>query len=360
VTRAALALIAALGCSSCLIPRYIGQAAVGELDLLARARPIDDVIDDPDVPLAVRELLGEIPRIKAFARAKGLNITRNYNTYSDLGRDYAVYFVGAAERLSFTPRRWCFPIAGCFAGLGWFSEEEAVEFRERMEAEGYDAWARPAAAFSTGGWFPDPLLNSMLPDGDPRTADELTGFADLANVFLHESVHATVFIPDEIYFNEGLAEYVGDALADELLVETYGATSFEVGVYRETQEWRDRYVRRQLEAYDELKKLYDSDRPDAEKLTIKARILERLKQDLGMRRRPNNASLVETRVYLASYDGFREVAKACGSPAGLLAAAKTVRRSDFTSALQEDLTPVLAKMRAHCLSSEKVAGGSLN
>jgi len=352
-----LAAAALLG--GCLMPRYIGQAAVGELDLLGRARPIDAVIADPDVPLAVRELLGEIPRIKSFARRKGLTVTRNYNTYTDLGRDYAVYFVGAAERLSFTPRRWCFPIAGCFAGLGWFSEEDAIEFRDQMEREGYDAFARPAAAFSTGGWFPDPLLNSMLPDGDPRTSDEETGFADLANVFLHESTHATVFIPDEIYFNEGLAEYVGDALADELLVETYGPVSLEVAIYRETQSWRDHYVRRELDAYAALKKIYDSSMTVDAKLRAKRRIIDELMVDLGLRRRPNNASLVETRVYLASYDGFAAVRKACGSTERLLAAAKTVRRSDFKSALQEDLTPVLRKMQRRCLSAEKVARGSL-
>jgi predicted aminopeptidase len=345
-----VALTAALA-SGCLMPRYVGQAACGQLDLLARARPIEEVIADPAVPLRIRELLVEIPSIKAFAAAHGLTITRNYRTYSDLGRDYAVYFVGAARRLSFEARTWCFPIAGCFTGLGWFDEDDAVAFRDRLEREGWDAFARPASAYSTGGWFPDPLLSSMLPDRDPRTADETTGLAELANVFFHESVHATVFIPDQPYFNEGLAEYVGDALTDDLLVARFGALAPEVAAWRGLQAWRAARVTRELEAYDELKALYDSDLPDAQKLARKDAILTRLQQDLALRRRPNNASLVEVRVYLASYQGFAAVHQACGSAEAMIRAAATVRRADFGQAVQDDLAPVLARMRAACAAA---------
>jgi predicted aminopeptidase len=334
--------------AGCLMPRYLAQAAGGQLDLLARARPLDEVIDDPDVPLAIRELLVEIPSIKAFAIRAGLTITRNYRTYADLGRDYAVYFVGAAPPLSLAPLTWCFPIAGCFTGLGWFDEDDAIEFRDQLIAEGYDAMARPASAYSTGGWFPDPLLSSMLPDGDPRTRDEETGFADLANVFLHESVHATIFIPDEPYFNEGIAEYIGDALTDELLVERHGEGSAEVIAWREWLAWRMARVARELEAYDQLAELYATTLGDEEKLAKKKEIIDALVVDLGVRRRPNNASLVETRVYLASYTGFAEVHRACGSTEALLAAGKRVRRGDFEKDVQEDLSSILAKMKGFC------------
>lgn len=342
------AVVVVLMLGGCLMPRYLGQAATGQLELLTRGRPIEEVIQDPDVPLAIRELLAEVPAIKAFARQKGLNVTRNYEKYVDLGRHYVVYFVGAAPRLSFEARHWCFPIAGCFTGLGWFDEDEAVAFRDQLERDGYDAFARPASAYSTGGWFPDPLLSTMLPDGDPRTADEATGFADLANVFLHESVHATIFVPDQPHFNEGIAEYLGDALADELLVERFGETSAEVIAYRADLAWRADRVRREMETYDALKEVYASDRPDADKLRDKEQLIDALVRDLGLRRRPNNASLVEVRVYLASYEGFASVHAACGSTERLIAAGKTIRRGDFSKDVQEDLGPVLAKMTAAC------------
>jgi predicted aminopeptidase len=359
--RSAAVLTLALALGGCLMPRYLGQAASGQLMLLTRGRPIQKVIDDPDVPIAIRELLAEVPAIKEFAGKKGLTITRNYDKYVDLGRDYVVYFVGAAPRLSFEARKWCFPIAGCFTGLGWFDEQAAVEFRDELEAAGWDAFARPASAYSTGGWFPDPLLSSMLPDGDPRTPDEATGFADLANVFLHESVHATIFVPDEPHFNEGIAEFIGDRLADELLVERFGEGSAEVLAYREELAWREGRFEREMEAYDALEKVYAGKASDADKLAQKQKIIDGLVEDLGLRRRPNNASLVEIRVYLASYEGFARVHAACGSTERLIAAGKTIRRGDFEKEVQEDLAPVLAKMEAACRknkSSEKVARGS--
>ena len=326
---------------------YLAQAAYGQLDLLRKARPIDDAIRDPDVPLAIRALLAEVPAIKAWARQAGLSATRNYNTYVQLDHDYAVYFVGVAPRLSLTPLRWCFPIAGCFTGLGWF-EDDAIAQRDEMEARGFDAMARPASAYSTGGWFPDPLLSTMLPDGDPRTGDEQTGYADLANVVIHESVHATVLVPDQPFFNEGIAEYIGDALADELLVEKFGDDSAEVAAYRADQAWRRTRTERMLKAYKDLEALYASATPDAEKLKAKAAIIDGLVADLGLWHRPNNANLVEVRVYTASYDGFAAVHQACGSLRAMISAGKRLGRGDFEKRLQEDLGPVLDRMKALC------------
>ncbi|MCB9559165.1 MAG: aminopeptidase [Kofleriaceae bacterium] len=345
-TVVAVAVAATVG--GCLMPRYLAQAAYGQLDLLRKARPIDDAIRDPDVPLAIRELLAEVPAIKAWARQAGLSATRNYNTYVQLDHDYAVYFVGVAPRLSLTPLRWCFPIAGCFTGLGWFDEDDAIAQRDEMEARGFDAMARPASAYSTGGWFPDPLLSTMLPDGDPRTGDEQTGYADLANVVIHESVHATVLVPDQPFFNEGIAEYIGDALADELLVEKFGEDSAEVAAYRADQAWRRTRTERMLKAYKDLEALYASATPDAEKLKAKAAIIDGLVADLGLWHRPNNANLVEVRVYTASYDGFAAVHQACGSLRAMISAGKRLGRGDFEKRLQEDLGPVLDRMKALC------------
>ncbi len=343
-------MLLACAAGGCLMPRYLAQASYGQLDLLRRAVPLEDAIADPDLPLVIRELLAEVPGIKAWARAAGLSVTDNYNTYVDLDRDYAVYFVGAAPPLSMKPRRWCFPIAGCFTGLGWFDEDDALHFRDQLIAAGWDAMARPASAYSTGGWFPDPLLSTMLPDGDPRTADEASGFADLANVVIHESVHATVLVPDQMFFNEGVAEYVGDALADQLLVERHGEASPVVVAYRAgLARGRARSVR-MLQTYKELEALYAGSEPDAVKLTRKAAIIDALVADLGIppRRRPNNATLVEVRLYTASYEGFAEVHRTCGSLSALIAAGKRLGRGDFTEKLQEDLGPVLVRMKALC------------
>jgi predicted aminopeptidase len=346
VTRLALLAVVALG--GCLMPRYLAQAGYGQFDLLRRAVPLEDAINDPTLPMPVRELLAEVPGIKAWAKTAGLDVTDNYNTYVDLDRDYAVYFVGAAPPLSLRPRRWCFPIAGCFTGLGWFDEDDAIKHRDELIAAGWDAMARPASAYSTGGWFPDPLLSTMLPDGDPRTADEETGFADLANVVIHESVHATILVPDQPYFNEGIAEYIGDALADQLLVERFGEGAPIVILYRADLVRRRARSDRMLQTFKALEELYASKLPDAQKLAKKAEIIDALVADLNLRRRPNNATLVEVRVYTASYEGFSKVHEACGSLRAMIEAGKRLGRGDFQQKLQEELEPVLVRMKALC------------
>lgn len=338
--RAAAVLAVATVAGGCLMPRYLAQAAHGQLDLMTRARPIEEVIDDPDVPVETRLLLAEVAGIKAYGARSGLNTRRNYNHYVDVGRA-AVWFVGASKPLAFEAKRWCFPIAGCFTGLGWFDHDDAIEHREQLERDGWDAMARPAGAYSTGGWFPDPVVSSMI-DAD------IAPVAELANVVLHESVHATVFIPDQPFFNEGLAEAVGDALTDGWLVERFGPDSQEQADWHAVQADRQARIARQFVAYQALDALYKSDLPDGDKLARKKEILTALADDLGLWRMPNNASLIELRVYQASYQLFGETLAACGGPTPMLRAAGRLGRGDFKQALDEDLAPVLAKVRARC------------
>ncbi len=343
MSRRGLAIVAAaaLAASGCMMTRYLAQAAHGQLDLLARARPIDEVLDDPETPLRTRILLAEIDGIRSFGTRMGLDTGRAYRTFVEVPASGTVWFVGAAQALSFEPRRWCFPIAGCFTGLGWFDERDAVAHRDRLRREGWDAMARPAGAYSTGGWFADPITSSMLsPDDDAH--------AELANVVLHESVHATVFIPDQPYFNEGLAEYVGDAMTDLWLVERFGAGAAEQLAWHAEQVRRSERIARSLAAYGELDVLYKSSRADADKLRTKAGIIDRLADELKLWEKPNNASLVELRVYKASYDGFARVHAACGPVRRMVEVADRLDRKDFTRDLEEDLTAVLAKIERGC------------
>jgi predicted aminopeptidase len=332
----------ALILGGCLMPRYLSQAAYGQLDLLARARPLSEVIADPDVDLRTRTLLAAIPDIKAFGAAVGLDTAHNYDTYVELDSGAAVWFVGASDPVAFEPRQWCFPIAGCFAGLGWFDVDDAFAQRDQLVGAGYDAFARPADAYSTGGWFHDPVVSSMLSDGDDA-------WQWLANVLLHESTHATVFIPDEPDFNEGFAEYIGDHLADDWLVARFGADSEEVASYRADLARHATRTARELAAYVELDALYASAAPRAQKLAKKAAIIDALVEDLNLKERPNNATLIELRVYRAAGDGFAKVQAACGgSLARMIAAGKKLARSDFTDPLQPDLAPVLRHMAELC------------
>lgn len=345
IARAALTLACA-AVAGCQMPAYLAQAASGQFDLLHRARPIDEVLDDPDVPVEIRLRLAELPAIKAFGAAAGLNTRRNYRRYVDVPEGAAVWFVGASKPLAFQAPRWCFPIAGCFTGLGWFERDDAIAHRERLRRDGWDAMARPAGAYSTAGWFPDPVVSTML-DSD------VAPYAEFANVILHESVHATIFVPDQPYWNEGIAEAIGDALTLEWLRDRFGPSSEEEQTWTAVQAWRRARVARELVAYKELEALYASDRPDREKLARKAEIFEALRVDLGMWRTLNNANLIELRLYQASYERFAEVVTACGGARALIAAARKVGAREFDKALDDDLGAALAKTRAGCAAARK-------
>ena len=339
--RLAVCAALALAGSGCLMSRYLAQAGYGQLDLLGKARPIEQVVRDRNTSARVAAMLAEIPEIKQYGRSYGLTINRNYSTYSALGRPAAVWFVGAADPLAFKPRQWCFPIAGCFAGLGWFDEDDGVAHKLALDAEGYDTILRPAAAYSTGGWFPDPVLSTMLGGGN----DALPG---LANVILHESVHATVLVPDEPFFNESFASYVADALTDHWIAVHFGPGSPEDLAWTLGQAIRLPVIARLLDGYRQLKQVYDGNQPRADKLAAKARIIDELVADLHLRRRPNNASLTETRVYNGGITAILDAHRACGDVRRLVLAGKTLTRADFSRTLQDDLTPIGKILAARC------------
>lgn len=342
----AVAVLLALACGGCLYTRYVAQAAHGQFELLGKARPIDKVIADPDTPTRVAMLLAEIPEIKLYGRSYGLHMRKSYETYSSLGRPAAVWFTGGADPVSFKPLKWCFPIVGCFAGLGWFDEDDAVAFEQDLEAKGYDAIVRPASAYSTGGWFPDPVLSTMLGGGDDA-------LPELANVILHESVHATVLVKDEPFFNESLASYVADALTDAWITAHFGPGSPEEIAWTLGQALHLPRVARLLAAYKALKAVYDSSKPRAEKLAAKAKIIDELVADLDMRKRPNNASLTEVRVYNGGAAPLLVAHRMCGDLRSLIDAAKTLKRADFAKPLEDDLTGIGKLLGERCQKSAR-------
>ncbi len=335
--------LGSLASSGCLYTTYVAQAAKGQFELLGKARKIEDVVNDPDTPLRTAMMLAELPAIKDYGRSYGLKIRNNYKHFSALGRPAAVWFTAAADPVAFRPRKWCFPIVGCFAGLGWFNEDDAVKFKLEMEAKGYDAIVRPASAYSTGGWFPDPVLSTMLGNGDDA-------LPELANVILHESVHATVLVNDQPFFNESLASYVADALTDNWIRLRFGPGSPEDVAWNLGQALSLPRVARMLSAYKALKAVYSSNRSRDGKLAEKAKIIDELMADLKMRKRPNNASLTEVRVYSGGAAPLLVAHRKCGDLRTLIDASKTLKRSDFKKKLEDDLTAIGELLAQRCVA----------
>ena len=284
---------------------YLSQATVGQLDLLRRARPIEAVVAASTTSTTTASLLWEVRRIKAFARHRNLAGTDNYERFVDLDRKAAVWVVSACEPLAFTPKTWSFPIAGSFTYLGWFDEQDALTHAAELRAAGLDVYVRGASAYSTLGWFRDPLLSTMLGYGDDA-------MGDLANVVLHESVHATHYVPGQSTFNESLAQFVGDTLTEEYLRARFGEASVEVEAYAQSELRHARYVARMHQAYGELAKVYEGETSDPEKIETKARIIDVLRADLGTERSLNNAALIQFRTYETGRGSFERLFARCG------------------------------------------------
>jgi predicted aminopeptidase len=196
ITLACVAVLA--GCSAVDTADYYWQGASGQLEILSRAKPIDEIIStSPDAKL--KERLERVREIRAFAsRELGLPDNASYTRYSDLGRPYVVWNVFAAPELSLTSKQWCFPIAGCVSYRGYFNEQDAKSEAARLAAAGDDVWVAGVPAYSTLGYFDDPVLSTFI-----RWPD-----TEVARMVFHELAHQVVYVKDDTQFNESFAATV--------------------------------------------------------------------------------------------------------------------------------------------------------
>lgn len=283
---------------------YLWQALRGQVALWNRARPLLEVVADERVSPRVRELLKGVPVIKAFGEKKGLKPTSNYQEFVSLDRPAVVWVVSAAPEFSFDPMKWSFPIAGEFSYLGFFSRERAEAYAGQLRAiGGWDVDVRGASAYSTLGWFRDPVLSTMISDGDEA-------WGELIELVLHESVHATVFVPGQSEFNESLAQFSGEQLAREFLIESQGGapTASAMKAYLQELELgkiREKRLRKLLES---LRALYsDTSLKEVGIRSKKVELIEAARQELGWKRELNNATLVQFETYGSQRWDFSEL-----------------------------------------------------
>ncbi len=192
-----LVLLSAVG--GCSTIGYYYQAARGHLTIVHAARPVDAWLADPKTPDPLRTRLEAARDIRDFAvRDLGLPDNGSYRGYAELGRPYAVWNVVAAAEFSTRPREWCFPVAGCVTYKGWYDERDAERLAEELRADGFDTLVHGVPAYSTLGWFDDPLLSSFL--RYPR--------AEVARLVFHELAHQVAYAPGDSAFNEAFATAV--------------------------------------------------------------------------------------------------------------------------------------------------------
>lgn len=165
---------------------------------MRQRQPIEKLLKDPDLPLDHRQKFELVLKIRPYIQDLGLNVTDNYKTYVDLKRPYVSYLLTVAPQYSLEPMVWRFPFAGQFPYKGFHNPKLADKEAQKYQEKNYDTYIRGVSAYSTLGWFNDPLLSSMLSYTE----------AQLIETVIHESVHATVFIKNNVEFNEQLAVFV--------------------------------------------------------------------------------------------------------------------------------------------------------
>jgi len=185
--------------SACGGLRYYAHVAHGQGELLLSQRPVQKVIADPATKPALARRLELAQQARRFATLKlGLPDNRSYTRYVELGRPYVVWNVFATPRYSVDAVRHCFPIAGCVAYRGYFDDAKAKKEAARLKADGNDVYVGGVSAYSTLGWFADPILSSML-----RWDDD-----ELAGTIFHELAHQQIYVQDDSAFNESFASFV--------------------------------------------------------------------------------------------------------------------------------------------------------
>jgi predicted aminopeptidase len=246
--------------AGCANLRYLAHVAHGQSQLVTQRRPLDDVIAAPatDAALAARLRLAKQAREFAVSQLR-LPDNRSYTTYVDLHRPYVVWNVFATPRYSLDPVQHCFPIAGCVPYRGYFSEVMANTEAARLQAQGDDVFVGGVAAYSTLGWFDDPILSSML-----RWDDD-----ELAGTIFHELAHQLIYVKDDSAFNESLATFV----QRQGLSEWRNARGLPPQNERE-RALDDDFVRLVLDLRERLKQLYASGSADAAMEVEKQRAFE--------------------------------------------------------------------------------------
>jgi predicted aminopeptidase len=274
--------------SGCESLAYYGQAIGGHFKLLSAARPIDTWLTDPATPPDLKQRLETAREIRQFAtRELHLPDNASYTSYADLGRRFAVYNVFAAPRYSVDPKPECFPITGCVAYRGFFSEKEAKAYADKLREQGYDVYVGGVLAYSTLGWFDDPLLSTFI-----RYPD-----AQVARLVFHELAHQLVYAKGDTTFNESFAVVVEDEGVRRWL-EAQGRTA-DLAAFRAAQERKRNLAAHIKETRERLRTIYASKLSPAEMEEQKKAEFDRLRAlyPTFVPAEPNNAFLVSIALY---------------------------------------------------------------
>jgi len=240
----ALTLIVAV-VSGCQEIGFYSQAIKGQYQIFAHQQLIDKLVADPQTPEKLRAKLQLIEQLRAFAKDQlKLPVDGHYRKYVDVHREYVVWNVQAAPQFSLEPRTWWYPLVGSLEYRGYFSEKGATNYGARIAKKGDDVYVDGVEAYSTLGWFKDPILNTFISRSEP----------ELAEVIFHELGHQRVFARGDTDFNEAFATTVGQEGARRWL-RASGKTNL-IEKYEVALRRNDQFVHLIMSTREQLEKIY--------------------------------------------------------------------------------------------------------
>lgn len=254
-----------MGVSACSSLTYYTSLLNGQYELLEKRQPVAELIQSKNVSRNVKDALIISQEMRDFAsRDLLLPDNNSYRSYADIGRDYALWNVIATKEFSLQAKRWCNIFVGCISYRGYFSKAEADSYAAQLHLQGYDTYVAGAKAYSTLGWFDDPLLNTMLYKSEARRA----------GIIFHELAHQKIYIRDDSAFNEAFATMI-----EQEGVRRWFKFQNEPDTFIEYQlsKTRDREFNQLLrQTREDLNKVYQQSLPDADKRRSKREIFVQL------------------------------------------------------------------------------------
>ncbi|MFQ3576038.1 MAG: aminopeptidase [Cytophagales bacterium] len=243
---------------------YLLQQGSGQARVLIGAKPITSIIAKEEVPDSVKQKLNLILEIRNFAfDSLGLKPNNNYTTFFDQRGKPLLWVVTACPPFELKSKEWHFPIIGNVSYKGFFDLKKAEIEIKKLESQGFEAEISEVSAWSTLGWFKDPVLSSMLERNE----------GSLANMIIHELTHGTLFVADDVEFYENLASFIGDLGAIKFLEHKYGKDSKHLKTYINRQSDYQKYSNHMIKGAKHLNELYESE--NFQKLSLENRIFEK-------------------------------------------------------------------------------------
>jgi predicted aminopeptidase len=253
--------------TGCAQLSYYAQATQGQLGLVASAKHIDQWLADPNVSDQLKQRLTRTKQIRKFA-VQELDLPDNgsYTKYAELNRPYVVWNVIATPELSMKPVQWCFPIAGCVDYRGYYRKEDAQRFAHDLRSQGYEVRVSGVPAYSTLGWFNDPVLSTFIAYPE----------AEVARMLFHELAHQVAYAPGDTPFNESFATTV-ESIGVEQWLDKHGNPDSRER-YREFRQRKRDFIDLLTQHRQRLEEVFATDISDDEKRNQKALVITSLKQ----------------------------------------------------------------------------------